>query len=149
MIVEAIANKMKFKITPSQIACFRLITAFLHSAIFEPFDTQSTISNLQWLHPVHHLENVFVLEGDVQVHLLAELAKLFVQFIHVSGGVGNITRHRHHEIFFHDPLANIHDIDIRPGHNITDAGDDADLVLARYCHNTNLPRFLLCHLFGP
>ena len=94
---------------------------------------------------MHHLEDVFVLEGDVQVHVLTEFGQLLVQFVHVAGGVGDVAGHGHDEIFFHDALADIHDIDVGFGHNRADAGDNPHLVDAGDGDNTNLPGFLLCH----
>ena len=95
---------------------------------------------------MHHLKNIFMLEGDVQVHVFAEFGKLFVQFVHVGGRIRYIAGHRHYEVLFHNPLADIDDIDVGFGHNGADAGDDAHLIDAGNGHNANLPGFILSHV---
>lgn len=95
---------------------------------------------------MHHLEDVFVLEGDVQVHVFAEFSELFVQFVHVTGGVSNVAGHGHDEVFFHDSLADVDDVDVGPGHNIADTGDDAHFINTGDGDDAYLPRFLFCHV---
>ena len=95
---------------------------------------------------MHHLEDIFMLEGDVQVHVFAELGKLLVQFVHIDGRLGNIAGHRHYEVLFHNPLADIDDIDVGFGHDGADAGDDADLVFSGYGDDAYLPGFIFSHV---
>jgi len=98
---------------------------------------------------MHHLEDVFVLEGDVQVHVFAQAAELFVQLVDVGGGVGDIAGHRHHKVFFHDPLTDVDNVDIGLGNQGADPGDDAHLIDSGNGDNTNLPGLFLSHIQIP
>ncbi len=95
---------------------------------------------------VHHLEDVFVLEGDVQIEVFGDFCELLVEFVHIGGGVGDVAGHCHDEIVFHDALADVDDIDVGFGHGAADAGDDADLVLAGDGDNAYLPCFTVLFL---
>lgn len=95
---------------------------------------------------MHHLEDVFVLEGDVEVQLFGDFCQLLLHLIHIGGGLCDVAGHGHNEIVFHDALADVDDIDICLGHCDADTCDDADFVPAGYGNNANLPCF--CILFS-
>ena len=101
-----------------------------------------------FLYPVHHLEDVFVLDRDVQVHIAGDFVELFLNLFHVDCRVGDIGGHGHHETLFHDPLADVHDVDVGLGHGHRDPRDDADPVGPRDGDDAYLRGFLFCLFRG-
>ena len=87
---------------------------------------------------MHHFENIFVLEGDVKIHVFGDFLELLLDIWQVDNRIGDIAGQAHHEIFVHDLLADVDDVDIGPGHGVGDTGDDAHLVLAGNGQDTNL-----------
>jgi len=88
--------------------------------------------------PVHSLENVLVLDGDLEGHLLADAVELFLDLADVHRRLGDIDRHRHHETILQDFLVHVHDVDVGLGHRGGQSRDDAHPVRAGDRDDTNL-----------
>lgn len=82
------------------------------------------------LNPVHGVEQGFVLHADIQAQLLTGLGEHAQHFFAALRAAAGVHQDNHGEIFAHELLADIEDVDLVFRQNSGNVVHDADAVFA-------------------